>query len=449
MRFPVPPPVLNALKRFKEGGAEAYLVGGCVRDDYLGVPPHDYDICTSALPDEVERLFSDVPVIKTGLKHGTVTLVFGKMCVEATTFRTESQYSDGRHPDSVIFTPSLQNDLLRRDFTMNALAWSPDTGVVDLFGGLNDLNNGLIRCVGNAEDRFREDALRILRALRFSSQLGFDIEPKAAEAMESLRETLHKISRERVRAELDGVLMGKHPAEAFRAHPRVFFEVLPGLAPMLHCPQKSPFHCYDVWEHTLHALACAERELACRWAVLFHDAGKPAAVTYDPDGTTHFRGHPQISTRLAKEAMESLRQPVRLTNEVAALALYHDERIGPDNVHYYLSKLGPELFFKLLSVKRADLAAHAPHIAARLPQIDETEARARKLLSDGACLGLKDLAVDGRALMEAGFPPSPLLGGTLDYLLERVVRGEAPNERAHLLSLALLRLQSKQSPNPK
>lgn len=441
MRFAVPDEVLEALSRLNEAGHEAYLVGGCVRDDYLGIPPHDYDICTSAYPEEIKAVFADVTTIDTGIKHGTVAVVLKGRPLEITTYRADGPYSDGRRPDYIRYTHKLSEDLKRRDFTMNAMAWHPETGLVDLFGGREDLDWGVIRCVGLARQRFSEDALRILRALRFASAFRFTIEPNAVEAMEEKKETLHKVSVERITEELNKLLLGTGPAEVFRRFPRILLEVLPELAPMYRCPQKSVFHCYDVWEHTLHALAETPEDLSVRWAALLHDSGKPHAVFFDPDGTTHFWGHPAVSTRIAEKLMERLREPSLLGQEVCALVKYHDERIGPDNLQPWLSRLGFPLFEKLMAVQYADMAAHAPHVAEKAEALHDLVDKARAMVDAGACLTLHDLAIDGRTLVENGFDAGPFLGDTLRYLLDRVVNGYAPNDRQALLSMAMERLK--------
>lgn len=445
MRFAVPDEVLEALSRLHRAGHEAYLVGGCVRDDYLGIPPHDYDICSSAYPEEIKAVFSDQTTVDTGIQHGTVTVVMKGQPLEITTYRADGPYSDGRRPDYIHFTRQLAEDLKRRDFTMNAMAWHPETGLVDLFGGREDLDRGIIRCVGLARQRFSEDALRILRALRFSSAFRFSIEPGAVEAMEEKRETLHKVSIERITTELNKLMLGAAPGEVFRRFPRILMEALPEIAPMHHCPQKSVFHCYDVWEHTLHALAETPADLAVRWAVLLHDSGKPHAITYDPDGTTHFWGHPTLSTRIAEKLMARLRQPTLLTNEVSVLVKYHDERVGPDNLQPWLSRLGFPLFEKLMAVQYADMAAHAPHVAQKADALIALTDKARAMVEAGVCLSLHDLSVDGRLLVENGFDAGPFLGDTLRYLLDRVVNGYAPNDRQTLLSMALERLEEHRS----
>ncbi|MDO5022169.1 MAG: HDIG domain-containing protein [Eubacteriales bacterium] len=443
MRFPVPEPVLGAIGRLNSAGHEAYLVGGCVRDDYLGIPPHDYDICTSAYPDEILNIFSQEKTLTVGKAHGTITVILNSLPIEITTYRADGPYRDGRHPDYVSFTNNLAEDLKRRDFTMNALVWHPKTGIKDLFGGREDCDKQIIRCIGSPAKRFTEDALRILRALRFASTFSFTVEKTAVFAMLDKKDMLKNISVERVALELNKLMTGARPAEVFSQHPRILFTVLPLLEPSYHCAQRSVFHSYDVWEHTLRALSLTPPDLAVRWATLFHDSGKPHTVTYDPDGTTHFRGHQTVSVRLVRETMQALKQSNSLTKTVSLLVAHHDDRIGPDNLQVWLSKLGPDLFFKLMHVQRADLLAHAPHVAKRVDSHDALVKKAEELIANGACLSLGDLAIDGKTLIENGFDSGPFLGETLNFLLERVINGFEQNDRQSLLASALKRLEER------
>ena len=440
MRFPLPSPVAQALSRLEACGHEAYLVGGCVRDDVLGIQPHEYDICTSATPALVRLCFSGERVLDTGLRHGTVTLRLAGMPLEITTFRTEGSYSDGRHPDLVRFGVSLLEDLKRRDFTVNAMAWSQKSGIIDPFGGQDACKKLLLAAVGNPQQRFREDALRILRALRFAAVLGFAIDPDTYQAMLDVREKLSLISRERVASELNRLMLGGWAVETLRTYPRIFFSVLPKLEPMQHCPQRSRFHIYDVWEHTLQCIANTPRDLSLRWAALFHDSGKPDAITYDSDGTTHFRGHQHISVRLAQACMEELRQPRRLTETVCTLVLHHDARIGPDNLQRWLAMLGLDLFKQLMHLKRADQIAHAPYVRRNADNCLDLIKAAEALVRSGACLSLKSLKIDGNTLLALGFPKGKLIGQTLKELLDAVLRGQAANEANALKDLAIIKL---------
>lgn len=443
MRFPVPKPVLYALRKLEQSGFDAFLVGGCVRDDYLGIPPHDYDIATAATPDEVKAVFFNHQLIETGIKHGTMTLVIDKIPLEITTFRKDGNYSDGRRPDSVVYSRNLKDDLSRRDFTMNAMAWSKKTGLIDPYLGKQDCDQGLIRCVGLPEKRFHEDALRILRALRFASALQFTIENETFIAMMEQKDRLKLISVERVFKELCGLLSGKEPSEVFRRYPYILFEVLPELQPCYHCPQRIKFHCYDVWEHTLHALSQAPNDLSVRWAVLLHDIGKPHVITYDSDGTTRFHGHQRESEKIADSLLKRLRASNQMRKEVCLLVRHHDDRIGPDNCQWWLATLGYDLFLKLLYVQRADALAHSALIAQNAHEVfDKMNALAKQMMVDGTVLHLKDMAINAQDLMDIGYAPGPLLGATLNQLFEMVLRGNIRNNKQELESIARTRLKS-------
>lgn len=444
MRFPLPEPVRQTLSRLQRAGHEAYLVGGSVRDDLLGIKPHEYDITTSALPDQVKAVFEGERLIDTGLQHGTVTLLLGGQALEITTFRVDGSYTDARHPDKVSFSNNLIEDLQRRDFTCNAMAWSEQTGLVDPFGGAEACRLKVIEAVGDPRLRFEEDALRILRALRFASSLDFSITADTYQAMLAGSDRLALISRERVAKELNGLMLGKAAAQTLRTWPRILFAVLPDLEPMLHTPQRSRWHVHDVWEHTLRVVAASPQDLAIRWAALYHDSGKPASMTRDPDGTTHFKGHPRVSVQLAQEAMRSLRQSRKLSEEVALLVRHHDDRINHHNLQRWLAKLGLPMFTKLIRLQRADADAHAPHVSRRAPDADELIAMAHALVQSGAVLGLKDLALDGRQLIALGFPQNHLIGLALHHLLDQVLDHQLPNDQATLSQAALEWLKDKQ-----
>ncbi|MHC1785946.1 MAG: CCA tRNA nucleotidyltransferase [Christensenellales bacterium] len=431
MRFPLPPAVKLALARLQAAGHEAYLVGGCVRDDLLGIPPHEYDICTSAKPEAIKACFSGERVIETGIRHGTVTVMLEGLPLEITTFRVDGSYADSRHPDAVSFSASLQEDLRRRDFTCNAMAWSEGTGLVDPYGGQEACREKMLTAVGDAQQRFGEDALRILRALRFASTLRFSIAPETYQAMLHHRPRLALISRERIARELNGLLLGKGAAQVLRTWPRIFFSVLPELEAMQHCPQRSKYHIHDVWEHTLQAVAHTPPDLALRWAALLHDSG-----------TTHFRGHVQQSLRLAGTCLEGLRQPRRLRETVCLLILHHDDRIRSDNLHGWLARLGLPLLRQLLLLQEADRAGQAPFVSRHAQRAKELIAAAEALVASGAVLSLKDLAIDGRKLASLGFPQNHLMKETLQYLLEQVIAGLLPNQEEALAALALTRLRA-------
>lgn len=436
MLINLPESVHSVLQALARAGHEAFLVGGCVRDAYLGRPAGDVDIATSALPEEMQAIFSDYKTIPTGLAHGTLTLLIDGQAMEVTTYRTDGEYTDHRRPDSVRFVRSLTEDLARRDFTVNAMAWHPDLGLKDPFLGRADCDARLLRAVGEPARRFQEDALRILRGLRFACQLGFQIESGTLNAMMDQASGLHFVSRERVAQELNRALVGEYVEQALRAYPQVLFMALPELRPMLHTPQRTRFHRYDVWEHTLHTLAASPPDTAIRWAALYHDSGKPHTTDIQPDGSTRFRGHERISARLMEEAMLRLKQSKALREQAVTLVKYHDERIGPDNLQVWMSRLGLQTTLKLLRLQRADLAAHADIVHHRLPQLDLLYEEALRLQREGAPLYIRDLQVDGNDLMQLGFEANETLGHALAHLLNMVLGGQMENLREDLLAEA-------------
>ncbi|MBQ2618190.1 MAG: HD domain-containing protein [Oscillospiraceae bacterium] len=454
----VPSAALEALRRLWAAGYEAYLVGGCVRDALLGREPGDWDIATAALPEQVKAVFAGERVIETGLKHGTVTVLLGRtdchdqcehwsrkdknltsLSLEITTFRTEAGYADHRHPDAVAFTSSLEEDLARRDFTINAMAWDPEEGIVDPFGGRADLEAGVIRCVGDPARRFDEDALRILRALRFSAQLRFSVEADTAAAALALRQTLELVSRERVAAELTKLLCGPDARRVLTEHWPILAVLLPELDPMAGLDQRSKYHCYDVLTHSAAAVEAVPPEKLLRWAALLHDAGKPACLRIDEAGGGHFYGHAKVSAELARTVLTRLRFDKDTVRRIAALVELHDYPIDPPEgsperaIRKLIGKLGEEDFFRLLALKRADALAHHPDYRGRTAACDRLEALARELLSQPPCFTVKDLAIDGNDLLALGIPRGPELGRTLNALLEAVLDGRAPNEREALL----------------
>lgn len=440
MRFPPPSTVLSVLDRLESCGYAAYLVGGCVRDDMLGIQPKEYDICSAATPEQLRDCLKGERLLDTGLKHGTLTLLIEDQRLEITTFRSDGSYSDSRHPDSVRFSDSIEEDLKRRDFTVNAMAWSPKHGLVDPHGGAEDCAARVLRAVGDPMQRFAEDALRILRGLRFSAVLGFDIEADSYQAMLSLSPNLKRISAERIGKELNLLLVGRHARKTLSIYPRLVFAVLPELEPMLFCPQRSRYHVYGVWEHSLMVLEHTPLELPLRWAALFHDSGKPTTAMVDPDGRTHFRGHPKLSVQIAGDCLRRLRQSNRLIEEVELLVLHHDDRVDFGNLQLWLSRLGFESLRRLILLQAADLEGHAPTVRDRAEQAGGLIKQAADLIRSGACLAVKDLAIGGRRLIALGFPENALIGDTLDDLLELVLTGRAPNEPEALEALALQRL---------
>lgn len=435
----IPENIMLIIDRLNRLGYEAYLVGGCVRDQLMGKTPHDYDIATSALPEEVIKCFSDRQVIKTGIKHGTVTVISDAQPVEVTTFRMDGSYLDNRRPESVTFVSDLAFDLSRRDFTVNALAYHPDAGLVDMFGGAGDLEAGIIRCVGNPETRFREDGLRIMRALRFASMLGFTIDSVTGNAILNCKSLLDNIAAERIFSELKGLLIGAGCEKILLDYRDVLFQIIPELAPMSNFQQNNPHHIYDVWTHTVKALSAAEPDVIIRLTMLLHDSGKPYCRTTDESGIDHFHGHPEISTEIAETVLNRLRCDNASKNEIIALIKYHDVRYSPydERVKKFIIKLGEQLFQRLLSVKRADAEGQSPALLEqKLTNLSRLECILEEMKSAGTCMSLKEMAINGRDLLELGVPQGIEIGQLLDRLFELVCTETLPNSRECLLSAA-------------
>ena len=427
------------LQRLKENGFQGYVVGGCVRDSLLGRAPKDWDICTDALPEEMQRVFRDQHVIETGLKHGTLTVMYDHEPYEVTTFRVDGEYTDHRHPDEVRFVKNVVDDLARRDFTVNAMAWNPQSGLVDAFGGQEDLRAGVIRCVGEADRRFGEDALRIMRALRFASVYGFDIEAETAAAVHLLKDTLRDVAAERIRVELAKLLCGQGAGKMLREYADVFFAILPQLAPMHGFDQRTPYHAYDVWEHTVRAVENAPSTETLRLTLLLHDAGKPAAFTVDEQGVGHAHGHHRLSAEIAAEVLAYLRLDNATRDRILMLVEHHDWPLSTERtlLKRRLNRLGEEALYQLIEVQRADALGKGTEAAA------DVEARAEELrqaltvlLAERPCVTLRDMAVNGRDLMAEGIAHGRQLGETLNWLLAEVLNERLPNEREALLSAA-------------
>lgn len=438
MERKLPEDVLTILARLRDYGREAYLVGGCVRDLLRGETPHDWDICTSALPEETVDCFSDCTVHKTGIRHGTVLVMLHGRGYEVTTYRTEAGYADHRHPDGVRFVRSLREDLARRDFTVNAMAYAPEEGVIDLFGGQEDLSRGILRCVGVPEERFREDGLRMLRALRFSARLGFAIEPETARAILRERSGLDFIARERIFAELKGILTGRYVLPILRDYREVFAQFLPELRPMFDHPQYNRHHCYDIWMHTAYTVEAIAPEPTLRLCMLFHDCGKPDCFTLDGHGVGHFHGHPKRSAELAGQMLNRLRCDTQTKQDVLTLIEWHDALrvFNRQTVRRMLTALGERRARLLMQVIRADTLGKAPEsIPADLEALAEGERILEALLAEGLCLSRKDLAVNGGDLVALGCS-GPEIGRILDLLLSEVQEEKVKNERAPLLERA-------------
>ena len=438
----LPADVAALLAMLRDAGFPAYTVGGCVRDALLGITPHDWDICTSALPEQMQQVFKDLHTVETGLKHGTLTVVVNHIPYEITTFRVDGEYTDHRHPDSVSFVDNIAEDLSRRDFTVNAMAWSPDSGLVDLFDGREDLAAGVIRCVGDPALRFDEDALRVLRALRFASVYDFSIDPATDAAARKLAPSLHGVAGERIREELMKLLCGKGVGRILRAYPDVLSEIIPEIRPMVGYDQQNHHHSYDLWEHTVRAVENVPAEADFRLAMLLHDTGKPRVRTTDEHGEGHYRGHQAVSAEIAERAADALRLDNATRDRVILMVRYHDiplrTETGEINLDrsFLLRKLnrfGEKDLRALIRIHRADRIA----TGYSSPEREDRRMKERldaldALLAEQPCFTLKDLAVNGRDLQAEGLRGKEI-GETLQRLLEAVMDGTLENTRDVLL----------------
>ena len=427
----------TALSALKKSGYSAFLVGGSVRDRLMGRPVHDIDIATNALPQETARVFEKLAVIPTGLAHGTVTVLIENTPVEITTFRTESAYSDNRHPDFVSFSKNLSDDLSRRDFTMNAIAEDENGVLFDPFGGKEDIEKKLIRCVGNAETRFKEDALRILRALRFSAVLSFSIEEETSRAIKSCKKLLNKLSPERIASELSLLLCSDGAADVLLRYPEVFAEIIPCLKAMQGFDQHNEHHCFDVWEHTVNVVRNVRPALHLRLAALFHDCAKPLVFSLDESGTGHFYSHAPRGAVIAEKELKRLRFDNETTQKVVKLVKIHDSPLecSEVSVKKKLNRLGEETFFDLIRLQRADNLAQSEKFRFRQKNFDCLEKTAEKILQQNDCFSLKKLAVDGNDMLSLGLCGKEI-GAMLDFLVEQVIEEKTANEKPLLLAVA-------------
>lgn len=427
----------KAINILESCGHRAYAVGGCVRDSIRGVLPSDWDICTSAKPDAIVKAFSEFTVIETGIKHGTVTVLIGKTPVEITTFRIDGEYKDNRHPEKVTFTDSLELDLSRRDFTVNSMAYSPKDGLIDPFGGQADLEAKVIRCVGNAQLRFQEDALRILRALRFSSVLSYKIEEKTAQAIFKTSSLLSNIAAERINSELKKLICGENARCVLSDFREIIAEIIPELKACFDFDQKTKYHIYDVWQHTLHALENIRKTPVLRLTMLLHDSGKPSCFTQDADGTGHFYGHPEKSCIIANDILHRLRFEKSTINDVCTLIKYHDADLFCErkSILKWLNLIGEDLFLQLIEVKRADNLAQNPEYSYS-DEFSELENLYCEMKNKPMCYNTKHLAVDGHDLIGIGITDGYKIGNALNILLDAVMAGKVENTRQELLEYA-------------
>ncbi len=432
----VPNSVLKIMDRLCKNGYEVYAVGGCVRDSLLGLAPKDWDLTTNAMPDEIAKAFDDSKIIDTGIRFGTVGVVTDIGTVEITTYRTEYGYEDNRHPDGVTFVRNLEEDLKRRDFTVNAMAYSASDGIVDLFGGRDDLDNNIIRAVGNPSCRFDEDALRIMRGLRFASRYGFEIEPETALAMLEKADGLSSVSPERIMAELKDFMQGENVPKLIERFLDIFKIIIPELSAIEGFKQNSPYHNSDVLEHTLRVVEAVPNDLCLRLAALFHDIGKPLVYTEDESGIGHFYGHEKISEELTRKILNNLRFDKTTISEVCALVgghmLYTDE--SEKSTKRMLNRFGESTLRKLLVLQRADnIALAPPYNIEREAHFDKLEEILNNIIEKNECFKISDLKVDGSDLIALGVPKGREIGDALNKLLDGVIDGKVSNEREELI----------------
>ena len=467
----IPEQVAFIIHKLEEAGFEAFAVGGCVRDTLLGRTPGDWDITTSALPEQVKSIFRRT--IDTGIEHGTVTVMMGREGYEVTTYRVDGDYQDGRHPSSVTFTPSLIEDLKRRDFTINAMAFRPEPaesmtvchdsmpldqtpaqcssrGIVDCFDGIRDLNHKIIRCVGDPEERFREDALRMMRAVRFAAQLGFTIEERTKAAIRKLAGNLRLISKERIQVELVKLLTSPHPD-----YIRIAYEtgitaiILPEFDRMMETAQHNKFHAMTVGEHTITSLSAIDADPVLRLTMLLHDVGKPGCLRVDPDGITHFKQHAPAGAEMAHRILRDLKFDNHTIDDVTALILWHDSFrdwmdftvtpavVRKPVIRRVASKIGRDRFPLLMKVVRADNLAKTDYAKAQyIPCLDLIEQAFNEILAEEDCLSLKELAINGKDLMEMGIKPGKEIGLILNHCLELVLEKPELNQKEQLEKLA-------------
>lgn len=434
----LPQDVRHLMEKLEKAGYTVYAVGGCVRDSLLGLTPHDYDLCTNAIPEQICQVFENYQLIRNGEKHGTVGVVVGHTVYEITTYRTEGGYSDNRHPDAVTYVDRIEDDLARRDFTVNAIAFHPKAGFVDPFGGQKDLQDGILCAVGDPETRFREDALRILRGVRFACRFHLTAEPKTLKAMKELSPLMDNLAKERVYSELTQILCLMKDEDLI-TYRKIILQAIPELLDCVRFKQHNPHHAFDVFTHTAYVLTATEADPALRWAALLHDAGKPQTFTQDENGIGHFYGHAQESAKIADEVLHRLKASTALREQVVFLVEHHMDCLSADKtaLRKKLSKYGAENLRKLIALQQADRGGKG----ARKDGSDRSFGKLLQLLeqleTEEGRLQIRDLAIDGHDLMALGFEPGPELGNCQKQLLELVLAGEVANEKETLTQKAV------------
>lgn len=445
MNIKIPDEVNFIIETLERNGCEAYAVGGCIRDSLLGIEPKDWDICTPALPKQTMEYFKECRIIETGLKHGTVALILNHKPFEVTTYRIDGVYTDNRRPDKVEFVGSLREDLSRRDFTVNAMAYNPKRGIMDFFNGVEDLSIGVIRCVGDSNKRFQEDALRIMRALRLASVLGFSIDSDTSTAMLSNRKLLNNISVERIAAELSKLIVGREAGKIIRKHITIIAEIIPEIEPAIGFKQNNPHYCYDVLNHILSSIDNAPNDALIRLAMLFHDIAKPICYS-EENGIGHFCGHSKVSSDMANEILRRLKYDNDTIDTVTKLVLYHDVDIQAQVKHIkrWLNKIGEAKFRQLFEVKRADAMAQSENDRQKkIYVLGEILKLTDEVIEQGQCFSLKNLSVNGRDLIALGVTEGVEIGVLLNQLMDMVIDDQVENEKEVLLDTVRKIIENK------
>lgn len=435
IKFPIR--IKSVLDKLKQAGFEAYIVGGCLRDVLLGKDPYDWDIATSATPEEIREVFRGYRQLNAGLKHGTVAVLVDNEFIEITTYRIDGEYSDGRRPDRVFFTVNITEDLARRDFTINACAMG-DNGIIDPFGGQKDLKERTIRCVGDPIDRFREDALRILRGIRFASVLGFTVEENTKRAMFKCKDLLKNISQERITDEFCKTLLGNKVYDTLLEFKDIIVFMVPEVGDMVGFKQHNRYHIYDVYQHTLKAVESIDRDISLRMAMFFHDIGKPSCFSLDQNQVGHFYGHAKVSAGITRKILKRMRFSNRDIQKIIELIGFHDRQIGltSKSVKRLVACLGEAQFRRLLKVKKADAKAKNPiFLQDKLKNLNAIEKKLDDILAEDPCIALRDLAVNGKDLIDMGIPQGKKIGRILNKLLDMVINEELDNNREDLLKM--------------
>lgn len=435
LRMILPAPINNALAKLTQQGFEAFVVGGCVRDAMMGIDPKDFDIATNATPTDVQRVFIDFPVFETGIQHGTVTVLIDSHPLEITTYRIDGEYIDKRRPLNVEFTNSIIEDLSRRDFTINAMAYSNETGLVDPFNGRKAINEKLICCVGEPTKRFEEDALRILRAVRFAAVFGFEIETRTKDALMKAKETILTVATERITAEFTRMICGDYIESILLEYADLIAVFIPEIIPSIQFDQKNPYHAHDVYTHTVKVVSNVPPYLSLRLAALFHDIAKPQTHTTDINGVGHFYGHQILGARTAKTILDRMKFDNETKQRTYELVYFHDIQIKsePKAVKRVLNRFSESFFEDLIDLKKADILGQNPEMKGRIKDIDNLLAIYKNVIKENACFKLKDLAINGNDLISIGIPGGRKIGKILMDCLNQVINERIQNNKEEMI----------------